>query len=610
MAAIISDSYTHFLSTLTRKQWERIGLVRRAGVSTPLFSLYSRKSTGIGELLDLKLLIDWCAKTKMSIIQLLPMNDTGYDFRPYDAQSTFALDVVYLSLYGLTEVETGAFLPELEKLRTQFPAGKSRVDYGVKKAKLELLWKIFQKNPPRSAQFTRFIEKNRFWLEDYVLFKAIKETQNETNWESWEPALRQKEEGALSAFAAARQETLQYHRWIQWQLFEQFREVKEYARRKKVFLMGDLPFLVSRDSADVWAHQSYFKLDLSSGAPPDAFFAQGQRWGMPPYNWPAIEQRGFDYLIEKVRYAENFYDMFRIDHVVGTFRLWTIASSEPLETHGLNGRFDPPQEQDWEAHGRKLLSVMVESSKMLPCAEDLGVVPECSYRTLWDFAIPGMEVQRWTKEWNTDCSFKLPERYRLNAMAILANHDMTSFYGWWAFEAGTVDEALFLRRSQERGLDFAWLKSQLFDLSRSHHGRLRWKTEINDPGKLLHILGRPEDQVRDFLEMYRGSYDEKNRFWRYAGLEGAAEEAPSSRLLKAALEKASLSGSIFSIQLLQDLLDLGPLFAHDLWEFRINFPGTSGNHNWSLVIPVSLEELLDSRVNEEVKKISEAGGRI
>jgi 4-alpha-glucanotransferase len=375
-------------------------------------------------------------------------------------------------------------------------------------------------------------------------------------------------------------------------------------------LMGDLPFLVSRDSADVWSHQHYFKLGLSSGAPPDAFFAKGQRWGMPPYDWPQVERNGFDYLIEKIRYAENFYDMFRIDHVVGTFRLWTIPGSEPAETHGLNGQFDPPQESEWEAHGRKLLSVMIQNTSMLPCAEDLGVVPECSYRTLWDFAVPGMDVQRWTKNWNTDASFKSPQHYRLNAMAILANHDMTSFYGWWAFEAGTVDEELFQRRCAEKGLDFACLKPQLFDFTRSHHGRLRWKADLTDTGKLQHLLGRHEDEVRDILEMYRGSYDEKNKFWRYVGLEGQAEESPSSGLLRAALEKASQTASVFNIQLLQDLLDLGPLFAHDLWEFRINFPGTSGAHNWSLVIPVSLEELLESRINDEIKKISEAGNRI
>lgn len=632
MTTTTSDLYQHFLSAITRKQWERIGLVRRAGVCTPLFSVYSRKSIGLGELPDLKLLVDWCQKTRMSILQLLPMNDTGFNFRPYDAQSTFALDPMYLSLESLVGCDAEAFRKDIEKLRTQFPPGQARVNYGVKKAKLEVLWKIFytkktMSSPnvsvgdPRSGdlrlkscgddeKFDQFLINNHFWLEDYALFKVIKEQQQEAGWEDWAPELRDKNPEALHKVAAERQNRMQFHRWLQWQLDEQFSDVKQYARRKKVFLMGDLPFLVARDSADVWSRQPYFKLDLSSGAPPDAFFAMGQRWGMPPYNWPAMEGHHFDYFIDKIRYAEHFYDMFRIDHVVGTFRLWTTSRSEPAETFGLNGLFDPPEERDWEAHGRKLLSMMVENTDMLPCAEDLGVVPECSYRTLWDLAIPGMEVQRWTKEWHTDFSFKLPEHYRPNAMAVISNHDTSPFYGWWVFEAGTVDEELFRRLCREKGMDFDALKPQLFDLARSQHHRLRWKSEIRDLNSFLGILNRPQDQVGDLIEMYRGSYDEKNHFWHYLGLPGEAEEAPSSRLLKAALEKASLSASIFSLQLLQDWLDLGPLFPHDAWEFRINFPGTSGPHNWSLVIPLSLEEILECRVNDEIKKINELGDRV
>jgi 4-alpha-glucanotransferase len=552
---LAADIYQHFLTTVTRKQWERIGLIRRSGVCTPLFSLYSRQSVGIGEIPDLKLLVDWCKKVKLSIIQLLPMNDTGFDFRPYDAQSTFALDPIYLSLNTLAEINTAAFKKDIDQLRSQFPAGKPRVDYGVKKAKLELLTKVFQISQSQSQSFQKFIEANRFWLEDYVLYKVIKEKQNNAGWEHWEQPLREKNPDALRQFAEENRERLQFYRWLQWQLFEQFTDVRQYARKKKVFIMGDLPFLVSRDSADVWSAQHYFKLDLSSGAPPDTFFAMGQRWGMPPYNWPAIEQKGFDYLIEKVKYAQNFYDMFRIDHVVGTFRIWTIPQSEPAETHGLNGHFDPSNEAEWEAHGRKLLSIMVENADMLPCAEDLGVVPECSYRTLWDFAIPGMEVQRWTKEWQTDCSFKAPEKYRRNAMTVLANHDMTSFYGWWAYEAGTVDEALFKRMCEQKGLDFQNLKPRLFDAVLSQHGRLRWKTEIRDANSLLQILERPHEQVGDLVEMHRGSYDEKKLFWNYVGLEGQVEESPSARLLKAALEKASQTSSIFSIQLLQDFMD-------------------------------------------------------
>ncbi len=605
-----SNLYQPFLSAVTQKQWQRIGLARRAGVSTPLFSICSRKSIGLGELPDLKLLVDWCRKTRMSIIQLLPMNDTGFNFRPYDAQSTFALDSMYLSLEELAGVDAKHYQKEIAALRKQFPAGTPRVNYQVKKAKLEILWKMFQNISSAPEAFQNYIEGNRYWLEDFAFFKVLKEINREAEWEDWEKSLREKEPAAIDKMRRTNGPRLQFHRWLQWQLHEQFSAVKNYARKKKVFLMGDLPFLVSRDSADVWSHQSYFKLELVSGAPPDAFFSGGQRWGMPPYNWQQVESHGFDYLIEKIKYADNFYDMFRIDHVVGAFRLWTIPATEPAETQGLNGHFDPSDEPEWEAHGRKLLSVMVQHAAMLPCAEDLGVVPECSYRTLSDFAIPGMEVQRWTKEWQSDCSFKVPEKFRLNAMAVISNHDMTSFHGWWTFEAGTVDGELFKRKCLEKGLDYESSKEKLFDLGSSFYGRLRWKKEIRGAGALPGLLGLPQDQIGDILKIYFESADEKARFWNFAGLEGEPEEKSSPKLLRAALEKISQTSSVFSIQLFQDLLDAGPLFEHDAWDYRINFPGTVGEQNWSLVIPVRLVDILKAGVNRVIKKIHELGDRI
>lgn len=602
--------YTHFLNTLTRAHWERFGLVRRAGVSVPLFSLYSRQSIGIGEIPDLKLLVDWCRKTRMSIIQLLPMNDTGFNFTPYDAQSTFALDPMYLCLSELTGIPSRTFGDAVEMLRRNFPAGTSRVNYGVKKAKLELLWKMFQASDgARHPGFTRFLEANAFWLSDYALFKIIKEGFQETGWESWPEDLKNRNPEALRMIQTEHSARILFHQWLQWQLSEQFLDVKKYAGEKKVYLMGDLPFLVSRDSADVWAHQDYFKLDLSSGAPPDTFFAMGQRWGMPAYHWPAIESQGYDYLIGKIKYSENFYDMFRIDHVVGTFRLWTIPVSQPAETHGLYGQFDPQDESRWEEHGRKLLSVMIQNSSMLPCAEDLGVIPDCCPRTLWDFAVPGMDVQRWTKEWDQDARFREPEHYRKNSIAVISNHDMTAIQGWWEIDAGTIDEALFQRKCAEKHLNFDDLKPRLFDLSKSRYGRLRWQESVGSAAILCGILDRPLHEISDIEEMRKGSFQEKQKFWSYAGLPGAFEEKLSPELVRAALEKASLSASIFSIQLLQDLLDLGPLFEHDAWEYRINFPGTMGPHNWSLVIPLSLEEMNRSRVNGKIKKIHELGNR-
>ena len=182
--------------------------------------------------------------------------------------------------------------------------------------------------------------------------------------------------------------------WLQWILFKQFKEASAYAARNNIFIKGDLPVLVSRDSSDVWSHPDYFKLDFAAGAPPDMYTALGQRWGMPTYNWEAIAHDNYRYLKEKLKYAQEFYNILRIDHVVGLFRIWSIPYNDPQENQGLNGVFDPLDEQRWDQHGRKILSILVQNTKMLLCAEDLGVIPKCCTDTLLEFGICGNDVAR------------------------------------------------------------------------------------------------------------------------------------------------------------------------------------------------------------------------
>ncbi|MBI1976505.1 MAG: 4-alpha-glucanotransferase [Candidatus Omnitrophica bacterium] len=607
----VDERYTSFLLFSCQQQWKRIGLKRRAGVCVPLFSLYSRNSIGIGDLLDIKLLADWCDKTGMSMVQLLPMNDVGFDFRPYDAQSTFALDPMYLTLGDLAGIATKTFRREIETLRSKFPQGGSRMNYGVKRAKLDLLWRIFRSSHRKvPLAFEQFIESNQFWLRDYALFKVIKENHAWKSWEEWEQPLKRREENAMQSVEWVSQERIQFHQWLQWQLFEQFKTVKEYAAKKKILLMGDLPFLVSRDSADVWAQQEYFKLDSASGAPPDLYVANGQRWGMPPYHWENIARHGYDYLVEKLKYAESFYDIFRIDHIIGVFRLWTIALSEPAEKGGLNGCFDPADEALWEDHGRRLLSTMVENTRMLICGEDLGAVPACSYKVLKEFGIPGMDVQRWNRDWGSSYDFKPADNYRENSIAVISTHDMSLLSAWWEHEAGTVDEAFFQRACQDRGIPFNAVKEELFDLPKSRYGRLRWKKDIRNTRILADTLQRSGQEIQELISSYESSYDEREKFWRHIGLAGDPEEKSSPEFIRKALKKISGTASIFSIQLLQDWLSLGELMKENPWEFRVNFPGTMNDKNWSVVMPVSLEEMQTLSINKEIKRINHETNRI
>lgn len=607
----IEFDYKDFLATPTKKQWKFIGLRRRSGVAAALFSLYSKDSIGIGEFLDLKLLVDWCKRTGLSIIQLLPLNDVGSDFRPYDAQSSFALEPMYLSIEKLSAVDLGPFRKKIKKLKKCFPtASAKRVNYKIKEEKLELLWEIFKKNQKTQGGFKEYIQQNKFWLEDYALFKVIKEKNQNRSWEDWDVGLKEREAGNLNSFKKENQERLMFYKWLQWQAFEQLRALKEYAASKEVLLMGDLPFLVSYDSADVWAHQENFRLALCAGAPPDMYFSLGQRWGMPVYNWEVIERNNYDYLKEKLKYAQNFYDLFRIDHAVGIFRVWTIKKDEPKETFGLNGTFQPQDESVWEAHGRKILSVMAESTKMLPCAEDLGVVPLCSNKVLAEFGIPGTEVQRWTKDWINTYDFKTPQEYRKNSVATIATHDSSSLCGWWVYEAGTVDGELFKRKCSEKGIAFETLKDKLFDLNNSFYGRLLWRDSINSVEILSNILNSAKENIADLISLYKESFQEKDKFLKYVAIKNHSKERCSDGLTTAALEKINSSASIFSIQLLGDWLSLGCLKDYDIWEFRINFPGTISDKNWSLVMPLSLEDMLGFPINSIIRDINLKAGRI
>lgn len=603
--------YEHFLDTLSGPAWKRIGTQRRAGVVAPLFSIYSNQSIGIGDLWDLNVLVDWCVTCGISIIQLLPINDVGFNFRPYDAQSMFALDPMYLSLEHLTGVDPRPLGPRIKALKNTFPTGQGRVDYNIKKAKLKVLWDIYKTLPQKPADdFVSFQKRQAYWLDDYSLFKVIKELCHQASWESWTDKLRKRDPEALGVIRQDHREGILFQQWLQWQLFLQCRRAKEYAASQGVLLMGDIPFLVSRDSADVWAHQSYFKLDLSSGAPPDLLYASGQRWGMPPYQWENIAQHQYDYVIEKLRYAENFYDLYRIDHVVGIFRVWTIAQAEPAASGGLNGAFDPPDINAWEDQGRQLLSVMLNSSRMLACAEDLGTIPPCTFKVLEEFGIPGIDVQRWMRDWGKTYDFKDPASYRPHAMATIATHDMSSLAGWWAFEAGTVDATLFDRKCRERHLAADQLKERLFDAARTQHGRLHWKKEINTPVRLLEMLGLNEQDAWDFLDLYKGSFFEKKQYMSFLGIEVDPDAPIEPPFVKKVLQKTNASATIFSCQLIHDWLSLDSLFDIDPWEQRINFPGTLSDKNWSLVMPLSLDDMLVMPVNSVIKEINAKSNRI
>ncbi len=536
----MKTSYDGFLRTSLAAHWKKIGLQKRAGVATPLFSIFSKKSVGVGEFPDLKLLGAWCRQTRQSIIQLLPLNDVGFNFRPYDAESSFALEPMHLSLEVLKNTPISSFKDQIRELRKKYSSKELWFDVSVKKDKLELLYKIFIDTNKRSPKaFEKFMTTQHEWLHDYALFRVLKDKMSGQSWEMWPERFRDRDPDALKALSSDEALQIRFQKWLQWQSYEQLKEAHQSLLDEGVLLMGDIPFLVSRDSADVWSDRKNFKLDLSSGAPPDLYFADGQEWGMPPYDWKYLEASQFGYFVRKLKYAGNFYDLYRIDHFIGLFRLWTFPRIADRSGKRV-GVFDPPDEAVWEEQGRKILRAFLGASTMLPCAEDLGTVPPCATHVLSEEAIPGMEIQRWTRDWDGTGDFKLPEQYRLNAVATLSTHDMNAFSAWWECEAGA---------------------------------------------------------------------EEKERFWRYLGLDGPAQSHASAKLLAGALAKCCQARSIFCIQALQDWLSLGHIFGKANPDVRINVPGVVHSRNWTLRAPVPLEDWGKFPFNETIRHLHKDSDR-
>lgn len=603
-----------FLSSHTSSKWKRIGIQKRAGVALPLFSVYSKSSIGTGEIPDIRLLIDWCRLTGNSVIQLLPLNELGNDNAPYNSVSSFAIEPMYISLRKLKDADLRPFRSELKKLKNDFPAGTDMVNYDVRKEKRILLRKIFSAAEiNKCKKFTEYFNINFHWLKYYCLFRILSDLYNDASWEEWDLKHKYIAPFTSEKLLTKYQDEVNFLCWIQWQLYEQLLSVKRYARKNKVLLMGDIPFLASRNSADVWAYKNYFKLQLSSGAPPDMYFSKGQRWGMPPYNWDNIVADKYGYIKQKLKYAGNFYDMYRIDHFVGLFRLWITDLKTPVEEGGTKGMFDPPEESYWEEHGKNILRVMIESSSMLPCAEDLGTVPHCSDKVLKEFGITGIDVQRWQK--NSNDGFKEPGMYRVNSVATISTHDSSSFPSWWENEAGTTDEVLFKKIIEKYNLPpdkYDELKRLLFETGFSGEGRLKWKEGIKDINILLNILGLSHNNAEDIIELYSSAYNEKKYFLKYLRTEIKNEDIATVDLVKTNLEKISSASSIFSIQLLTEFLYLDGkiLERYKGSNYRINFPGTVNKQNWSIVMPVSLEELNLMEINNSIKEINLKSGRI
>ncbi|XVE90753.1 hypothetical protein DITRI_Ditri20bG0102400 [Diplodiscus trichospermus] len=549
---------------------------RGAGVAIPMFSVRSEVDIGVGEFLDLKLLVDWAVECGFHLVQLLPINDTSvhgmwWDSYPYSSLSVFALHPLYLRVQALSENMPEDIKNEIRNAK-ELLDGKD-VDYEATLAtKLSIAKKIFMQEKDlilNSSSFHNFFSENEDWLKPYAAFCFLRdffETSDHSQWGRFSNYSKDKLDKLVSK-DALHYDTICFQYYIQFHLHLQLSEAAEYARTKGVILKGDLPIGVDRNSVDTWVNPNLFRMNTSTGAPPDYFDKNGQNWGFPTYNWEEMSKDNYGWWRARLTQMAKYFTAYRIDHILGFFRIWELPdhamtgligkfrpsiplSQEELEREGiwdfdrlthpyvqkefLQEKFgdfwtlivanflneyldryefkedcntekriaaklkscaersllpesedkircdlfdllknivlirDPEharsfyprfnledtssfrdlddhsknvlkrlyydyyfhrQEKLWQQNALKTLPVLLNSSDMLACGEDLGLIPACVHPVMQELGLIGLRIQRMPSE--PDLEFGIPSQYSYMTVCAPSCHDCSTLRAWW-----------------------------------------------------------------------------------------------------------------------------------------------------------------------------------
>lgn len=474
--------------TFSGRQW------RGAGTAIPVFSLRSEEDFGVGEFLDLKKMVDWAAETGQSVLQLLPINDTTMtgtwqDSYPYNANSTFALHPQFINLPA-AGVPVNKAYKELQAELNALP----QIDYEkVNNAKIEMLRKAYSRTFSKlsaTKAYKAFMSANEDWLMPYAAFCVLRDMNGTPDFTKWKTN-RKYNAKKIAAFCEENKAEVDFWCFVQYHLDAQLSEVCRYAHSRGVVLKGDLPIGISRTSVDAWLYPELFHMDSQAGAPPDAFAEDGQNWGFPTYNWEKMAEDDYAWWKARLRKMSEYFDAFRIDHILGFFRIWQI----PLwSKSGLDGYFSPalpyPAEelqnlgfvvedkelfiedphkpgyyhpkigamktraysildayrrgsfdriyndffyhrhnQFWKETAMKKLPALLDSTGMLACGEDLGMIPATVPQVMADLRILSLEIQRMPK--SVEETFAHPANYPYLSVCTTSTHDMNPVRAWW-----------------------------------------------------------------------------------------------------------------------------------------------------------------------------------
>ncbi|KWT90158.1 4-alpha-glucanotransferase [Candidatus Magnetominusculus xianensis] len=624
------------------------------GVAIPVFSIRTEEGCGVGEFLDLIKMGSWCQKSGVDVIQILPVNDTGADSSPYNAISAFALHPIYVRLMELTasvKVFKEEYKEEINAATLRFNA-LELVDYqAVRQFKEQMLKKIYEDNIDsikKDKTIKTWLDSNQ-WVKHYAVYRCLKDINNQNWWKAWS-TLKDPKAGEIDAYWDDQQDDVMFYAWVQFELEKQLKKAAQALEFKGLRLKGDIPIMINEDSADVWAQRKYFDLSMRAGAPPDMFSESGQNWGFPCYNWEVLEKEDYQWWRQRLKQASKFYHAYRIDHVLGFFRIWGIPEKEKT---GILGYFAPAvqikkadlikygfdeeriktfvhpvftrsyvtslfgnasegvinkyfettatghlafisaiegeraiaalpedhsvrdkltglyhnrilldagsgylptwyyyrtmtfnnmndderrrirelveasntaQEDLWRINGKKLLSMMCETTDMLVCAEDLGAIPKCVPGVLEELKILGLKVERWARDYDKHNSPYI-DTYHYPRLSVCSPsvHDTSTLRGWW-------EEA-------------------------------NW---------------------------------DRNQYYYTIGMHGECPKYLTTELAEKIIWRSLNAGSTLTILLFQDLLSLYyNLRTKDHEQERVNVPGTVTPKNWAYRMKDNMDKMIN-----------------
>ena len=643
--------------------------MKLTGTAIPLGALKTKKSVGCGEFQDIIPFADFCKKAGLKIIQLLPVNDTGTESSPYSALSAFALHPLYITLEKLTTDE--AMVAKIKKIRKKYKDFERFPYKDLRQDKLAILREIFatvKDEVKKSKEIQAWKDENP-WVKEYAVFMHLKDENNEASYKQWKchKNVNPKKIEELWNNEKTAEEHL-FYVWLQYNLENQFKEAAEYVRSLGIMLKGDIPIMMNEDSADAWANKDFFNDDLRAGSPVDSENPTGQNWGFPTYNWKKLAKADYSWWKNRLISASKFYDMYRIDHVLGFFRIWAIPHGECTAVLGHTEPFEPITKDElynlgfnddrikWlskphvatrtieEVNNNDYLGTHGLLHKIMDRIgnEELWLFKD-SIKTdqdIWDCDIESYYVkERLTQKWRDRMlieveggyypiwtytkttaweSLNNEEKFRFSELLAKKNEKMDKL---WENQARTVLGELtgatkMIACAEDLGANIECLPSVLGDLDIRSLCVVRWKRDWEKPSQPYYAFeSYPEKSVAT------ASVHDSSTLRLWWTTEGDANdfrnafppENPNIRVgeynpetAKYLLKKIATANSMYVINPIQDFLGLdSKYYAENMDNERVNVPGSVNAFNWTYRLPANVEDLLkDKELIAAIKEIA------